>query len=131
MTGTLTSASTSGAIVFKGVENCDITNIYKDNGVIKNDDGGLTSIRNGLRFNWYDTYWYIGNLRGSSTDSAGFGIVDNNDQIGFRVTTDSVYANKYASSVSTGNAPIHVKSTTMCPNLNADMVDGYHSEHFS
>jgi hypothetical protein len=34
MTGTLTSASTSGAIVFKGLENCDITNIYKDNGVI-------------------------------------------------------------------------------------------------
>lgn len=124
MTGTLTSASTSGAIVFKGVENCDITNIYKDNGVIQNYDGEFVSIRNGLRFNWYDTYWYIGNLRGSSTDSAGFGIVDNNDQIGFRVTTDSVYANKYASSVSTGNAPISVKSTTMCPNLNADMVDG-------
>lgn len=124
MTGTLTSASTSGAIVFKGVENCDITNIYKDNGVIQNYDGEFVSIRNGLRFNWYDTYWYIGNLRGSGTDSAGFGIVDNNDQIGFRVTTDSVYANKYASSVSTGNAPIHVKSTTMCPNLNADMVDG-------
>jgi phage-related tail fiber protein len=55
MTGTLTSASSSGSIVFKGVENCDITNIYKDNGVIRNDDGGLTSIRNGLRFNWYDT----------------------------------------------------------------------------
>lgn len=124
MTGTLTSASSSGSIVFKGVENCDITNIYKDNGVIRNDDGGLTSIRNGLRFNWYDTYWYIGNLRGSSTESAGFGIVDNNDQIGFRVTTDAVYANKYTSSVSTGNAPISVKSTTMCPNLNADMVDG-------
>lgn len=124
MTGTLTSASTSGAIVFKGVENCDITNIYKDNGVIQNYDDEFVSIRNGLRFNWYDTYWYIGNLRGSSADSAGFGIVDNNDQIGFRVTTDSVYANKYASSVSTGNAPIHVKSTTMCPNLNADMVDG-------
>ena len=125
MTGTLTSASTSGAIVFKGVENCDITNIYKDDGVIQNYDDEFASIRNGLRFNWYYTYWYIGNLRGSSTDSAGFGIVDNNDQIGFRVTTDSVYANKYASSVSTGNAPIHVKSTTMCPNLNADMVDGY------
>lgn len=124
MTGTLTSASTSGAIVFKGAENCDITNIYKDNGVIQNYDDEFVSIRNGLRFNWYNTYWYIGNLRGSSTDSAGFGIVDNNDQIGFRVTTDSVYANKYASSVSTGNAPIHVKSTTMCPNLNADMVDG-------
>lgn len=125
MTGTLTSASTSGAIVFKGVENCDITNIYKDDGVIQNYDDEFISIRNGLRFNWYDTYWYIGNLRGSSTDSAGFGIVDNNDQIGFRVTTDAVYANKYTSSVSTGNAPISVKSTTMCPNLNADMIDGY------
>lgn len=124
MTGTLTSASTSGSIVFKGLENCDITNIYKDNGVIQNYDDEFVSIRNGLRFNWYDTYWYIGNIRGSSTDSAGFGIVDNNDQMGFRVTTDSVYANKYTSSVSTGNAPIHVKSTTMCPNLNADMVDG-------
>lgn len=131
MTGTLTSASTSGAIVFKGVENCDITNIYKDNGVIQNYDDEFVSIRNGLRFNWYDTYWYIGNLRGSSTESAGFGIVDNNDQIGFRVTTDSVYANKYASSVSTGNAPIHVKSTTMCPNLNADMVDGKNADEFS
>lgn len=124
MTGALTSASSSGSIVFKGVENCDITNIYKGNGVIRNDDGGLTSIRNGLRFNWYDTHWYIGNLRGGSTESAGFGIVDNNDQMGFRVTTDAVYANKYTSSVSTGNAPISVKSTTMCPNLNADMVDG-------
>lgn len=130
MTGTLTSASTSGAIVFKGVENCDITNIYKDDGVIKNDDGRFSSIRNGLRFNWYDTYWYIGNLRGSSTDSAGFGIVDNNNQIGFRVTTDAVYANKYTSSVSTGNAPISVKSTTMCPNLNADMVDGKNASDF-
>jgi hypothetical protein len=29
MTGTLTSASTTGSIVFKGVENSDITNIYK------------------------------------------------------------------------------------------------------
>ena len=123
MTGTLTSASTSGAIVFKGVENCDITNFYTTNGTL--DSNSRLAIRNGLRFNWYDTYWYIGNLRGSSTESAGFGIVDNNHQIGFRVTTDSVYANKYASSVSTGNAPIQVESTTMCPNLNADMVDGY------
>ena len=131
MTGTLTSASTSGAIVFKGVENCDITNIYKDNGVIQNYDDEFISIRNGLRFNWYDTYWYIGNLRGSSTDSAGFGIVDNNDQIGFRVTTDSVYANKYASSVSTGTAPIQVASTTLCTNLNADMVDGKNADAFS
>lgn len=129
MTGILTSASTNNAIVFKGLENCDITNFYTMNGTL--DSNSRLAIRNGLRFNWYDTYWYIGNIRGESTDSNGFGIVDDNHQIGFRVTTDAVYANKYTSSVSTGNAPISVKSTTMCPNLNADMVDGYHSDQFS
>ena len=126
MTGTLTSASTAGSIVFKGVENSDITNIYKSGGNLSEGFGmhANADIIIGLRFNWYDTFWYIGNIRGSGTESCGFGIVDNNDQIGFRVTTDAVYANKYTSSVSTGNAPISVKSTTMCPNLNADMVDG-------
>lgn len=126
MTGTLISSSTAGAIVFKGTENSDITNIYKSGGNLSDGFGmhANADIKNGLRFNWYDTFWYIGNIRGSGTESYGFGIVDNNDQIGFRVTTDAVYANKYTSSVSTGNAPISVKSTTMCPNLNADMVDG-------
>ena len=132
MTGTLTSASTTGSIVFKGVENSDITNIYKSGGNLSGGFGmhANADIINGLRFNWYDTFWYIGNIRGSGTESYGFGIVDNNDQIGFRVTTDAVYANKYTSSVSTGNAPISVKSTTMCPNLNADMVDGKNASDF-
>lgn len=132
MTGTLTSASATGSIVFKGTENSDITNIYKSGGNLSEGFGmhANADIINGLRFNWYDTFWYIGNIRGSSTESYGFGIVDNNDQIGFRVTTDAVYANKYTSSVSTGNAPISVKSTTMCPNLNADMVDGKNASDF-
>ena len=130
MTGTLTSASTSGAIVFKGVENCDITNIYKDNGVIKNDDGGLTSIRNGLRFNWYDTYWYIGNLRGSSTDSAGFGVVDHNNKLVLRVTPNDVRAPRFMSTVATGLSPLIVSSNTLVNNLNADLLDGYHQSSF-
>lgn len=127
MTGTLTSASTSGAIVFKGVKNCDITNIYKDNGVIKNDDGGLTSIRNGLRFNWYDTYWYIGNLRGSSTDSAGFGVVDHNNKLVLRVTPNDVRAPRFMSTVATGLSPLIVSSNTTVDNLSADLLDGYHA----
>lgn len=130
MTGTLTSASTSGAIVFKGVENCDITNIYKDNGVIKNDDGGYTSIRNGLRFNWYDTYWYIGNLRGSSTDSAGFGVVDHNNKLVLRVTPNDVRAPRFMSTVATGLSPLIVSSNTLVNNLNADLLDGYHQSAF-
>ena len=127
MTGTLTSASTSGAIVFKGVENCDITNIYKDNGVIRNDDGGLTSIRNGLRFNWYDTYWYIGNIRGSSTESAGFGVVDHNNKLVLRVTPNDVRAPIFMSTVATGLSPLIVSSNTTVDNLSADLLDGYHA----
>ena len=130
MTGTLTSASSSGSIVFKGVENCDITNIYKDNGVIKNDDGGLTSIRNGLRFNWYDTYWYIGNLRGSSTDSAGFGVVDHNNKLVLRVTPNDVRAPRFMSTVATGVSPLIVSSNTLVNNLNADLLDGLHENSF-
>lgn len=130
MTGTLTSASTSGAIVFKGVENCDITNIYKDNGVIKNDDGGFTSIRNGLRFNWYDTYWYIGNIRGSSTESAGFGVVDHNNKLVLRVTPNDVRAPRFMSTVATGLSPLIVSSNTLVNNLNADLLDGYHQSSF-
>lgn len=127
MTGTLTSASSSGSIVFKGVENCDITNIYKDNGAIKNDDGGLTSIRNGLRFNWCDTYWYIGNLRGSSTDSAGFGVVDHNNKLVLRVTPNDVRAPRFMSTVATGLSPLIVSSNTTVDNLSADLLDGYHA----
>lgn len=127
MTGTLTSASSSGSIVFKGVENCDITNIYKDNGVIRNDDGGLTSIRNGLRFNWHDTYWYIGNLRGSSTESAGFGVVDHNNKLVLRVTPNDVRAPRFMSTVATGLSPLIVSSNTTVDNLSADLLDGYHA----
>ena len=130
MTGTLTSASSSGSIVFKGVENCDITNIYKDNGVIRNDDGGLTSIRNGLRFNWYDTYWYIGNLRGSSTESAGFGVVDHNNKLVLRVTPNDVRAPRFMSTVATGTAPFTVSSTTQVSNLNADLLDDRHGAYY-
>lgn len=130
MTGALTSASSSGSIVFKGLENCDITNIYKDNGVIKNDDGGLTSIRNGLRFNWYDTYWYIGNLRGSSTESAGFGVVDHNNKLVLRVTPNDVRAPRFMSTVATGVSPLIVSSNTLVNNLNADLLDGYHQSKF-
>lgn len=131
MTGTLTSASTSSSIVFKGLENCDITNIYKDNGVIRNDDGGFTSIRNGLRFNWYDTYWYIGNLRGSSTDSAGFGVVDHNNKLVLRVTPNDVRAPRFMSTVATGLSPLIVSSNTLVNNLNADLLDGVHLAGFS
>lgn len=127
MTGTLTSASTTGSIIFKGLENCDITNIYTNNGTIKENTGAFTAIRNGLRFNWYDTYWYIGNLRGGSTDSAGFGVVDHNNKLVLRVTPNDVRAPRFMSTVATGLSPLIVSSNTTVDNLSADLLDGYHA----
>lgn len=128
MTGTLTSASTTGSIIFKGLENCDITNIYTNNGTLYSDTN--LAIRNGLRFNWYDTYWYIGNLRGAATNSSGFGIANESNKLCLQVTPDYTTAPVFRSSASQGTAPLIVYSTTQVSNLNADLLDGYHQTSF-
>mgnify|MGYP000171725543 FL=1 len=128
MTGTLTSASTTGSIIFKGLENCDITNIYTNNGTLYSDTS--LAIRNGLRFNWYDTYWYIGNLRGASTNSSGFGIANESNKLCLQVTPDYTTAPVFRSSASQGTAPLIVYSTTQVSNLNADLLDGQHGAYY-
>ena len=128
MTGTLTSASTNNAIIFKGLENCDITNFYTMNGTL--DSNSRLAIRNGLRFNWYDTYWYIGNLRGKSTDSNGFGIANESHKLCLQVTPDYTTAPVFRSSASQGTAPLIVYSTTQVSNLNADLLDDKHGAYY-
>lgn len=129
MTGTLTSASTNNAIVFKGLENCDITNFYTMNGTL--DSNSRLAIRNGLRFNWYDTYWYIGNIRGESTDSNGFGIANEFHKLCLQVTPNNTIAPVFRSTVATGLSPLIVSSNTLVNNLNADLLDGVHLAGFS
>ena len=128
MTGTLTSASTNNAIVFKGLENCDITNFYTTNGTL--DSNSRLAIRNGLRFNWYDTYWYIGNIRGESTNSNGFGIANEFHKLCLQVTPNNTIAPVFRSTVATGLSPLIVSSNTLVNNLNADLLDGYHQSSF-
>ena len=128
MTGTLTSASTNNAIVFKGLENCDITNFYTMNGTL--DSNSRLAIRNGLRFNWYDTYWYIGNIRGESSDSNGFGIANEFHKLCLQVTPNNTIAPVFRSTVATGLSPLIVSSNTLVNNLNADLLDGYHQSSF-
>lgn len=128
MTGTLTSASTTGSIIFKGLENCDITNIYTNNGTLYSDTH--LAIRNGLRFNWYDTYWYIGNLRGAGTNSSGFGIANESNKLCLQVTPDYTTAPVFRSSASQGTAPLIVYSTTQVSNLNADLLDDKHGAYY-
>lgn len=128
MTGTLTSAATNNAIIFKGLENCDITNFYTMNGTL--DSNSRLAIRNGLRFNWYDTYWYIGNIRGESTDSNGFGIANEFHKLCLQVTPNNTIAPVFRSTVATGVSPLIVSSNTLVNNLNSNYLEGYNNLGF-
>lgn len=87
------NAIIKGDIIIKGSEPNDITSDIRDNGVIENLkslSNNLSSIRNSLTFNWYNTSWYIGNIRGGGTNSLGFGIVSDTNCY-LRVNTDATY----------------------------------------
>lgn len=50
---------------------------------------------------------------------------------GALTNSSTISSSKLISTVSTGTAPIQVSSTTLCTNLNADMVDGYEVSNFN
>ena len=50
---------------------------------------------------------------------------------GALTNSSTISGSKLISTVSTGTAPIQVASTTLCTNLNADMVDGYGVSNFN
>lgn len=50
---------------------------------------------------------------------------------GALTNSSTISGSKLISTVSTGTAPIQVSSTTLCTNLNADMVDGYGVSEFN
>lgn len=50
---------------------------------------------------------------------------------GALTNSSTISGSKLISTVSTGTAPIQVASTTLCANLNADMVDGYGVSEFN
>lgn len=69
-----------------------------------------------LRHEHYDTF-----LAGYGVAISKEGILEGSDPNMFLYNTG-----RYISKVATGTKPIDVVSTTLCNNLNADMVDGYH-----
>lgn len=69
-----------------------------------------------LRHEYYDTF-----LAGYGVAISKEGILEGSDPKMFLYNTG-----RYISKVATGTKPIDVVSTTLCNNLNADMVDGYH-----
>lgn len=69
-----------------------------------------------LRHEYFDTF-----VAGYGFAISKEGILEGSDPNMFLYNTG-----RYISKVATGTKPIDVVSTTLCNNLNADMVDGYH-----
>lgn len=71
-----------------------------------------------LRHEYYDTF-----LAGYGIAISKEGILEGSDPNMFLYNTG-----RYISKVATGTKPIDVVSTTLCNNLNADMLDGWHRD---
>jgi hypothetical protein len=93
-------------------------------------DGKVNNFGNGVanRFAiWFDNttiansnlYYNVGNV--------GVGMVPGYQ---FDVAGSIRYSNQLASTVASGTAPLDVTSTTLCVNLNADMLDGQHGAYY-
>lgn len=74
-----------------------------------------------LRHEYYDTF-----VAGHGFAISKEGILEGSDPNMFLYNTG-----RYISRVATGTKPIDVVSTTMCTNLNADMLDGLHNTAFA
>lgn len=73
-----------------------------------------------LRHEYYDLF-----MAGYGFAISKEGILEGSDPNMFLYNTG-----RYISRVATGTKPIDVVSTTLCNNLNADMLDGYHAKQF-
>lgn len=60
--------------------------------ILVNSPATGSALRSAIRFNWYSTDWQIGNIRGTSTDSQGFGItLSGGSNLRWRTTNGTTY----------------------------------------
>ena len=86
-----TAQTISGLKTFKGNESNNISFVYNGNSTISGH-GRYTAIRHAISFPWYNDIYQIGNIRGDSADSLGFGITKSNNTIVARfVDTSNAY----------------------------------------
>jgi len=122
--------------------------VYDTNndGIVDNadrvDDIHFRIQNNLLQFSTDNTTWIVaGDMTKAVYDTNNDGIVDNADRVdgydaaiasnpntvAVRNGNGDLSARVFGSTAPPGTPPITVASTTVCTNLNADMVDGYHA----
>ena len=89
------TARIADRILLAGTENCDIKTITNNNSAIKNTVVTAAAIRHALDFAWYGTHYQIGNIRGGTDNSLGFGITKDSSTLiaRFHESSSEVYSN--------------------------------------
>jgi hypothetical protein len=114
-----------GIIIERGVDNTSSANCY-----LYLKEGSLFAQKGIVAHEEY----VVCNKGWFQIDTAGTGLYNKAKDARWYAHSDGVWQadkairtnNRFISTVGTGTKPLEVSSTTLCNNLNADMVDGYH-----
>lgn len=114
-----------GIIIERGVDNTSSANCY-----LYLKEGSLFAQKSIVAQEEY----VVCNKGWFQIDTAGTGLYNKAKDAKWYAHGDGVWQadkairtnNRFISTVGTGTKPLEVSSTTLCNNLNADMVDGYH-----
>lgn len=89
---TASNISTVNPILAQPFEKNTIQVVSNPQGALAEQQGTAAAITHALRFNWYNTAYEIGNVRGGATNSLGFGITYGNNNLCLLVKTNGTYS---------------------------------------
>ena len=89
---TASNISTVNPILAQPFEKNTIQVVSNPQGALAEQQGAGAAITHALRFNWYNTAYEIGNVRGGASNSLGFGITYGNNNLCLLVKTNGTYS---------------------------------------
>ena len=89
---TASNISTVNPILAQPYEKNAIQIVSNPQGALAEQQETAASITHALRFNWYNTAYEIGNVRGGASNSLGFGITYGNNNLCLLVKTNGTYS---------------------------------------
>lgn len=123
---TAKNISINNPILAVGIENSEITGKTNSNKGYTNCTDFVWSIRNALDFRWYETHWQIGNIRGSSSNSVGFGFAYSADGKSYalkaRIDNDGKYIGNLSGTADTSKS-LKLLSSTRQTSMNFNLAD--------